>query len=172
MKHIVIISVFFLLKSLMSYSQSGESLLKSKLQNADTVLLVSHEETNGVKLVDENTGKEIPLPKLVVSGKPNNKIIIERQVVKDKQLDTLIQILARPFQDTTITTSKCFIPHHAIFIIKNGKISYLDICFHCRGFQASKDLEKVYSFDDRKWSELESFFIRLGFKYQLDTFTK
>lgn len=58
-------------------------------------------------------------------------------------------------------------PHHAIFFIKNGTASYIDICFSCRGFDTSKDLRRLYAFDIRKWTELRNFFLRFGIKYEL-----
>jgi hypothetical protein len=58
-------------------------------------------------------------------------------------------------------------PHHAVFLIKNGNTSYVDICFGCHRFETSKDMQRLYAFDNRKWIELEEFFMKLGFRYQL-----
>jgi len=148
-------------------SQDNNDWLIKKIKSADTVLLVSHEVTAGVTIVDDSTGKQLPLPKLTIANKPNYSIIKERQIITDLQLDTLIEILARPFKDHKIEEGKCFMPHHAIFLISNGKTSYFDICFGCHRFDTSKDLSKIYAFDNRKWTELENFFLKLGFKYEL-----
>jgi hypothetical protein len=160
-----IISIFVLTLPLTAFAQK-DTWLQAKLKNADTVMLVSHEVTAGIAIVD-STGKHIPLPKLIVSGKPNYCIVKEQQVLSGAQLDTFIKIFARPFKSRTIEMAKCFIPHHAVFIIKNGKTSYVDICFGCQGFEVSKDMQQLYAFDNRKWRELEDFFVKLGFKYQL-----
>lgn len=167
MRKPIVILIFLLAISAIAFPQGKENWLIQKFKKADTILLVSHEATAGVGIID-SSGKRLPLPGLIVQGKPNYNIIKEQKIIKDAELDTLIQILSRPFEDSIIHISKCFIPHHAIFIIKNGRVSYVDICFGCRGFVTSKDLSKMYAFDDRKWAELESFFIKLGFKYELE----
>jgi hypothetical protein len=59
-------------------------------------------------------------------------------------------------------------PHHAIFLIANKRISYIEICFACRQFITSKDLNNSISFDESKWLDLERFFIDHGFKYELE----
>jgi hypothetical protein len=130
------------------------------------VLLVSHDDTQGVSVVD-SAGNKIPLPKLIVQGKPNYEIIRERQIIRGEQLERLVQILDRPFKSRTIEAGKCYMPHHSIFIFKNSKLSYIDLCFWCRGHETSEDLNKIYEFDNRKWEELERFFESLGFKYKL-----
>ena len=134
------------------------------MQDADTVLLDSHEVTAGVGIVD-SLGNLIPLQKLVVSGRPYVGIIKEQQIITGAQLDSFIKILARPFADRLIETGKYFMPNHAVFLIKNGITSYIDICFGCRDFDTSKDLQRLYAFDNRKWVELESYFVKIGFKY-------
>jgi hypothetical protein len=165
MRLLTIISIFILALPLTSFAQK-DTWLRAKLKNADTVLLVSHEVTAGIAIVD-STGKHIPLPKLLIGGKPNYSMIKEQQVLSGAQLDTFIKIFARPFQSRTIEMAKCFMPHHAVFIIKNGKTSYVDICFSCQRFDTSKDMQQLYAFDNRKWTELYDFFVKLGFKYEL-----
>lgn len=165
MRLLTIISFFILSLPLTAFAQK-DTWLRTKLKNADSVLLVSHEATAGIAIVD-STGKHIPLPKLLVGGKPNYSIIKEQRVLSAAKLDTFIKIFARPFQSRTIEMAKCFIPHHAIFIIKNGRTSYVDICFGCQRFETSKDMEELYAFDNRKWTELYDFFVKLDFKYEL-----
>jgi|SRR5580658_5450588 hypothetical protein len=108
-------------------SQENESWLSLKFKNADSVLLVSHDDTQGVAIVDD-AGNRIPLPELIIDGKPNYEIIKERQIIMDGQLDTLIKILNRPLKTGKIEIGKCFMPHHTIFLFKNGKLSYIDVC--------------------------------------------
>jgi len=158
--------ILFLLAPFFCISQKNESWLRLKFKNADSVLLVSHDYTEGIAIVDD-AGNRIPLPKLIINGKPNYKIIKERQIVSGKQLDELIQIINRPIKNGS-WVAKCYMPHHSIFLFKNGKLSYIDVCFSCRKFETSRDLNKIYQFDDRKWEELEKLFARLGFKYELE----
>jgi hypothetical protein len=158
--------ILFLLGPFFCISQNNESWVSLKFKNADSVLLVSHQDTEGIVIVDD-AGNRIPLPKLIIKGKPNCKIIKERQIISGKQLDELIQILNRPIK-SEIDVGKCYMPHHSIFLFKNGKLSYIDLCFSCRGFETSDDLKKVDHFDERQWEELEKLFVRLGFKYKLE----
>lgn len=164
MKQYSVIFFFILLFPLTAFTQKGD-WLRVKMKNADSVVLVSHEVTAGVVIVD-SAGNHFPLPKLIIGGRPNYAIVKEKQIVNGGKLDTLIRILARPFLSRTIETAKCFMPHHAVFIIKNGRTSYIDICFGCLGFETSKDLRRLYAFDLRKWEELEDFFVKLGFTYR------
>ena len=165
MRLLTIISVFILTLPLTAFAQK-DTWLRAKLKHADTILLVSHEVTAGIVLKD-SAGRHIPLPKLLVGGRPNYSIIKEQRVLSGAQLDTFIEVFARPFQSRTIEMAKCYMPHHAVFIIKNGKTSYVDICFGCQRFQTSKDLQRLNAFDNRKWTELYDFFVKLGFKYEL-----
>lgn len=164
MRLLTIIAILILTLPLTAYSQKSK-WLRTKLKKADTVLLVSHEATAG-KVMD-SIGNPIPIPKLLIGGKPNYSIVKEKRVLSGAQLDTFTKIFARPFRERTIEMSSCFIPHHAIFIIKNGLTSYVDICFSCQRFETSDDMQQLYAFDNRKWRELENFFLKLGFKYEL-----
>jgi hypothetical protein len=146
-------------------AQRSEWLI-TKVNAADTVILASHKGTAGDVEVD-SLGNELPFPKLLVAGKPNYKIVIERHTIVGPQRAVLGRILARSFQDAAVVTARCFSPHHAVFIIKNGKTSYLDICFGCRRYDSSKDLARLSDFDNRKWTELKHYFKKLGFQYEL-----
>lgn len=150
-----------------SYSQSDlKNGVKHKLLSADSILITSHEPTAGIGLVD-SLGNNIPLPKLLKHNKPNYQIIKECKFLKKPSIDSLVNILNRPFKDRIISVGACYIPRQTIFIFKGNRISYVDICFHCRNFETSKDLSNLYPFDNRKWAELEEFFIRQGIVYEL-----
>lgn len=165
MRLLTIISAFILTLPLAAFTQK-DNWLRAKLENADKVLLVSHEVTSGIVVID-SAGRNVPPPKLLIGGKPNYSIIKEQRALSGAQLDTFVKIFARPFQSRTIEMAKCYMPHHAVFIIKNGKTSYVDICFDCQQFETSKDMQRLYAFDNRKWKELEEFFVKLGLTYQL-----
>jgi len=159
-----------LITPLITFSQNEKGIwLTNKFKSADTILLVSHKPNAGFtdQFSDKN-GKQIMLPKLIIAGKPNRKIITEQKVISGKEIDELIGILARPFKDSISSQGGCFTPHQAIFIIKNGKTSYIDICFHCGSYETSKDLSGIPPFDMRRWKELKGYFIRHGFKYEID----
>ena len=80
----------------------------------------------------------------------------------------MIEVLTRKPLKEQIAVSGCFDPHHAIFIFKEGQISYLDICFTCRGLVVSDDISVSYEdFDQKKWEELHEFIQQLGLTYEL-----
>lgn len=134
--------------------QKRLTALANQIRSADTVLIISHQPTYGIGIIDEKTGKNIPLPKLVVNNQPNRTIIYEERIITDTALLRLTQILIRPFEDTEIERGMCFIPHHAILIIKNNNTSFIDICFGCLGIATSPNIKiTADDFDKRKWSE-------------------
>jgi len=151
------------------FPQNTESRLSLKFKQADSVLLISHGDTKGYGFVD-SLGNSLPQPQLLVGNKPNYKIIKERKLINGQELSKLIEILTRSSKSniTTVITNGCFTPHHTIFLFKNGKTSYIDLCFMCRGFETSKDLKNLSEFESSKWAELELFFRKAGFKYKLD----
>ena len=163
-KYFIIIFIF-IINSI--FGQSSKYRLVNKFKAADTILLVSHELVKGSTedAVDIN-GKSIAFPKLAIGNKPNYNVIKERVVLSGKKVDTLVKILERPFKDS-IKNQSCFLTHHAIFIIKGGKVSYINLSFECGSFETSKDLEFIEYFDKRRWNEVENFFRQLGFKYYL-----
>lgn len=163
MKHLILLFNFSVLLFYQVHSQTGREVLKSKLLHADTVLMVSHEATAGIKLVNEETGKEVPLPKLTIHNKPNYKIIDQSKIISGKSLDSLIEILMMPVPNKSVPIGNCFMPHHAILIIKNGKTSFFDICFGCLQYITTGDIKFNELFDEQKWDKLEDFFAKEGF---------
>ncbi len=137
--------------------------LQLKLANADTIVLASHEDFQA--MVDK-AGKAMPVPKWVVGGHPNYKALLKYRRLTPAQRIELSRILVRPFRDKKITTMHCCQPHNILFLVRHGHTSYLDICFGCLCLDSTKDLERLYAFDDRKWTELDKFFDKLGLGYK------
>jgi hypothetical protein len=159
----------FSIITFLGFSQNMHGWISQKFKNADTILLVSHDDTQGYAFVD-SAGNRLPNPKLFLGNKPNYTIIKERRIISGRDLDSLIQILAGHFIDSIVTGSGCYMPHHTIFIFRDGELSYIDLCFWCRSFTTSKDLDEMHAFDKRTWDELENYFRKFGFKYKLDSF--
>jgi hypothetical protein len=136
--------------------------LKPKLATADTIVLASHEDFNAM---DNGTDNPVPVPAWVVNGHPNYKALLKYKALTPTQRIELSRILLRPFADKQIVTMHCCQPHNLVFLVRNGRTSYLDICFGCRCIHSSKDLAGLYALDDRKWAELRRFFTRLGLDY-------
>jgi hypothetical protein len=135
--------------------------LSEKIRSADTILLVSHTGNSF------DTVKGEILPTLLVNGEINKKIIHEQNVLPNDSISTLVQILSMPTNEDDYSGAHCCDPHHAIFIIKNGQISYIDLCFHCFCVFTSKDLELIKGYNEPKWEALLSFFKKLGFEYEM-----
>jgi hypothetical protein len=104
---------------------------------------------------------------LQIAGKPKLKIIKERKLIIGRRLEALIKILERPTPDSEVIVHARFERQHAIFIIKNGTTSYVDICFTCLEFEKPKEISKIGLSNTRKWQELDAYFRSLGFKYEL-----
>lgn len=162
MKRFLVLIIMLTISSSV-FSQDMSWLVK-KMKAADTVLIISHEPPLMYK---DSTGKVSSPPELIIGDKLNDSIVTERKIIKGAELDALIRILTQPLQSQNIYHAKCFIPHHAIILIKDGKISYFDLCFSCGGYVWSKDLQSLGSFDNYKWNALKNFFLKQGFKYEL-----
>lgn len=163
----LILTIILLLVFSAASGQKSLANLKNKISNADSIILVSHELTAGIAILDTVSKKEIPLPKLVIGSRRNEKIIHEAVALNVAEKAKLIKIITRPFKDSIITRAGCFLPHHAILIYCGIKLSFIDVCFGCRGIKASKDL-KITSddFDDRKWIELFAFFKNCNIRFE------
>jgi len=169
MRHFILISLLVFLVLLEVSGQNRLNYLKTQLLSADSVIIVSHEATAGIGLVDEKTGKHLPPPKLIVNGRLNETILHEKWVLKNTSIQRLSSIITRPFQDSVIERGMCFIPHHAVVIFKKRKTSFVDICFGCRGIETSRDIKMTaWDIDFRKWEELRDFFKQHGMKFELE----
>jgi hypothetical protein len=164
LKTIITISAFLTL-TINLFGQSLKQL--DKFLKSDSIVIVSHEATDGVMIVNDSTGKRVKPPQLLISDKLNDMIVKERKKLDSLNTGKLIKILKEPFEDKTIEEGNCFIPHHAILFYKKGKLSYIDICFGCRGFITSKDLEFIDGFDKKKWRQMEAFLKSLGITYEM-----
>ncbi len=151
-------------------AQTGKSRsFKKQLKNADTILLISHKMIEGsTDQVFDRTGNIVILPKLVVNEHLNTAVIIEQKVISDKAVDSLLDILTLHFPDGPNQQGGCFVSRQSIIIIKNSKVSYIDICFHCHSYETSEDLKELFYIDFNQWDLLVSFFRRQGFTYELD----
>ena len=165
MKQFLLAIFVILLAPLLVFSQSNKQWLVEKFKNADTILLVSHKVNAGITVTDEKTYKEIPLPELLVNGRPNKEIILEEQVIKGKDIEALLQILT----PAGVVTSKgtCFLPRQSIFLFKNGQVSFIDISFSCHTYNTSTDLKDIGAPGESQWKALEDYFIKHGLTYQI-----
>ncbi len=137
--------------------------LRPKLAAADTIVLALHED---FRARVDSAGNPVSIPAWVINGHPNYKALRKFKALTPAQRVELSRILLRPFADKQPVTMHCCEPHNLVFLICNGRTSYLDICFGCRCLDSSKDLARLYAFDNRKWTELRRFFTRLGLNHK------
>ena len=137
---------------------SAEIYLSKYLSEADSIILVSRSGRTKEAVYADPTANGIPIVK---NGQLNVELIKTKVNVVGNSLNTLIKILTRSCED--IGPLKCggFNPHYSILILKNKQYSYIDLCFNCEEHGTSKDLY-LLTFDNRKYQELLSFFIKEG----------
>ncbi len=146
-----------------------DNWLIEKVKSADTILLISHKLIAGS--TDEAidiTGNTVTLPNLIVNNKLNRAILKEEKVIDKAAIDSLIKILKRQSKNSNALQGGCFVPRQSIILIKGLQTSYIDICFHCSSYEASKDLQNIPAFDKQKWTDLEKYFRERGLTYELD----
>jgi hypothetical protein len=161
MKHLTFIFIL-LLTGLTSNAQNIPDL-KSMIISADTILLVSHEQTDYI-IVDEKTGKESEPAKVMINGRPNKKVITESVILSESARQTLLKLFDRKNADRTIETCNSFVPLHSILLLKEGKGCFVDISFGCNNFVVvtkNSSTNPIY-FGKENTRNLEIFFKRNG----------
>jgi hypothetical protein len=158
--------------SLSSHKERHQGQITKLFEQADTVLLVSHEPTDGYYPIDEKTGIASPPEPILVDNCLNRKIVKEFFVVRSAKLKQLGVLLDRRLTQHNAEIMFCFIPHHSIILFKNKQASYINICFACQRVACSPDITFTDGDMDRqKWSELLAFFQDNGFTYELAAVT-
>lgn len=157
--------------------------LKKSLQNADSVVLVSHITTIEFaskimpdwNINDKNMDLEkwhevnSPAPPFLINGQINKNIITESITLSKNEVYNLSNIITREYHTDTLVLIKCDNPRHAILLYKKNMLSYIDICFGCRKIHCSSDIKLTEEFfDDQKWDRLENEFKHIGITKEFD----
>jgi hypothetical protein len=161
MKTYYIFFSFFLSVSL--FAQKAQVSLPMILQQADSLQIISHSSLSVINL--DGT----PSPTILVDGVPNYKIIKEVITLSKTSGKQLVNLFLFHKNLKVTKDTKCFEPHHSILIFKNGYCSYIDICFHCRNYEISKNLNITTNFlnTDEDWKKLEDFFRNKNIHYKM-----
>ncbi len=163
-----ILIIYFVLNSLLSFSQNANESLIEFIKNSEKIILTSHED---FELFINKPGKsDSKIRPLLKNGKPNKKIITEQVQLDSKGKKELIEIISRQKNDSIWDGAYCFWPHHTIFLYKEKKWSYIDLCFGCDHYSYSKDLkinkeEFLITYED--WRKLETFFRKQNLNYEM-----
>ena len=81
----------------------------------------------------------------------------------DTNKNKFIEILTKSPKNENSNKISCDLPQHSIIIYKNGKQSFIDICFMCKKIHVSQDIDfSEKDFDDEKWNQLKVFFQNAG----------
>lgn len=147
-------------------AQPEYAKIRDAFYNADSVIIVSHVTTYQPNTTSSGAKKLKPLV-LVSNNKVNYKIIKEQYLLDKIETDSIAKILTEKNTDSIIKNISCFIPHHGILIFTKGKCSFFDICFGCRHFVSSKNLNLSDDLSDRTWERLELFFRHRGLNYKM-----
>lgn len=152
--------------------------LAEMIATADSVVLISHVLTAehspkpllDYKIGDTVTQKEakkyetLEAPTLLIDGKINEAIIVERKSLESNSKKELTAILISKTIDKEYNKRQCDMPHHTIVIYTNNTQSYIDICFACLTVHTSKDIKfSVMNMSLQQWRGLIEFFKTQGF---------
>lgn len=166
MRKVFFIQLALLMSQLNLVGQIKTSTVRAAILSADTVLIVSHNLTYG-DVIQEGS-EPIPPPLIVENERPNSKIIHETVILTDSLRNRLIKILTESNKSGRIEMAGCFMPHHAVLLTKNGKTSFIEICFGCRRIFASDDIgTDDIQYAQKMWVDLERFFSANGIHYQI-----
>jgi hypothetical protein len=144
----------------------NKSEVYKKITGADSVVIVSHLTTNVPIAKDKTTGDYISY-RLVERNRVNYKILKESLRLNANEIDSIATIITTLHKDSIIEDIQCFLPHHGILIFKKSKCSYFDICFGCRHFETSEDIELSDELSTYSWNALEMFFRNRHLNYEL-----
>ena len=155
-----------------SFSQSKNDSLINTIKAADKILFTSHTDLYVIERKKSKYKHEYIdiYHDLLKNGKPNKKIIKEKVVLDSVNKSTLIHLISNQNPEENHEGAFSFIPHHTIFILKNKKWEYIDICFGCNNYNFSDGIninKKTFLKSYEDWRKLEDFFRKLNLTYQL-----
>jgi hypothetical protein len=141
--------------------------LKTSIQNAGSIILVTHEQTDAITIFDEQTGKKSLPEKVVVKWLLNNKIIHQKLNFPDSLKGKLIDLFTKPVTDSRIETCRTFIPFYAIILFKKGIASFIDVSPECNLFcyETIQKRSGPYYIDKAKGGELSTLFNTVGIDF-------
>lgn len=143
-----------ILSAQIAYGQGSANNIFSVLTESDSVIIVKHETL----VVPGKPGWPSTTKEILINGKPNDDIILTSTKLSRRSINSLAVILTKETAGDIVTMA-CFDPHHAVYIFRKEKVSYLDICFGCRQFSYTKEINTGgHQLTNETWLELESFF--------------
>ncbi|MEL1244281.1 hypothetical protein AAEO56_08430 [Flavobacterium sp. DGU11] len=137
---------------------------RQKFISADSIQIVSHEDLD---LMNKKTGT-IAYRKIFPGNKPNYAIVKEVVTLDKHRSDQLYKLLVSG-KTEEYDRASCFVPHHAIFIFKDGVCYGLDFCFECRGTARTDNytIDVPIFHNEKVWTSVCDFFREQGIQYEM-----
>lgn len=140
-------------KKIDSTNEERRKRLELQLRHADTILLVSHEQTYG-PIFNKKNKSSTEAKRIVEDGIINKKAIHKTRLIEGQEKEKLISILTAEVKGPPIALASCFDPHHALILISKKSISYIEFCFSCGGVSTDKLEISSGDFDMEKWDRV------------------
>jgi len=171
--HFIFIFPLLFVHTFCALGQTGIDEAAHRITTADSVILISHVVTNENHDKPEaipNDTTSISFPSFFSGDDINPAIIVQRQLLSKSNIAALAKIIRKPIPKSNIGyVPLCFEPHHSILIYNKGRLSYIDICFHCNGLVTSSDLNlNNTDFKNGKWKDMKVYFLRHGLTYEME----
>jgi hypothetical protein len=150
MKSILILIV--LLSSFQLFAQIES--IDNKILKADSVILISHKISREYQYTAP--GKSKNFPTFLLRGNINPKIILsKKRLLKTQNLIDILHVKDGTYE---YIPGNCDEPRNSILIYTKGRLSYIDICFHCQRIHTSEDLKDLVVFDRDRFAKTEKLF--------------
>ena len=154
MKTFLIIARIFLALQFTATAQDWKQKLKITFLKADSVKLVSHKTTSGIRITKKDRDEQ----DLVRQGRVNNGIISMQALLDHQTVERIVENFTRKNSDTEVEMIKAFTPHHGIVIYNKNFISWMDIDFGARQINTSPDIKIGDNLSKSSWENLEQLF--------------
>jgi hypothetical protein len=173
-----ILFLLLLFQSRNAFGQNGLKDAARTIMAADSVVLITHITVNEYHdktdvelpgMMDTTLSKKVTFLSLLQGNSINPAVVVQRQPLTKTEVGLFAAIVRKPVKHYRIGfVPLCFEPHHAVLVYRNGRMSYVDLCFHCRELATSTDFNlDNMDFKDGKWKQLQKFFTDRGLTYEM-----
>ena len=93
----------------------------------------------------------------------HQKYVKKKYLLTSRLIDSLCVILTQASKEGVEASACIFMPHYAFLIVKDGHLSFVDLCFNCELVDCSENLKNFEGLPGRNWQNLRIFIKSLGF---------
>jgi hypothetical protein len=141
-------------------AQNALDSFAAALPLADSIILISHAGIQKHHYTDHGR-YWISLDRI------DTGLLKEYRKFDRSSVDRLRDALLTEDDNARISTS-CFNPHQAILMYRSGKLSYMDICFHCHNYVLSTKRRIASDMGSDAWDNLKLFFRSEGMRFTME----